>query len=367
MAIQNRTVREYLKHVGRSMGFWTVAMTLLGLFRYLGLHEEMGISIDPLYAPVYEKLKVLPGYVLGGLLLGLLYATIEFSFEKFLSRRISIALYTLLQAFIIFVAVIFVAELVSSIVLNALNLPLNLERGWWFKNKAFWPVLLYIPVASFVFSLLVIVSDKFGNSVFFRILMGYYKNPKEEDRVFLFIDLKDSTTIAEQVGHVMYSRLIQDCFYDLNEIGPRFGAEIYQYVGDEAILSWSHERAASNLNCLRLFFAFQNKIQEKAEYYEQRYGVVPVFKAGLHGGVITAAEVGVVKKELAYHGDVVNTAARIQGEYNRFGEFILVSEGLLERLDPAPAFSPRFVGKTLLKGKQNEVSVFAVDPSESKD
>ena len=44
------------------------------------------------------------------------------------------------------------------------------------------------------------------------------------------------------------------------------------------------------------------------------------------------AEVGVVKKEVAYHGDVINTSARIQAECNKHKVPILISEELLNDL-----------------------------------
>lgn len=46
----------------------------------------------------------------------------------------------------------------------------------------------------------------------------------------------------------------------------------------------------------------------------------PEFKAGLSLGLVTVAEVGELKTEFAYHGDVLNTAARIEGyciEFNK--------------------------------------------------
>ena len=62
---------------------------------------------------------------------------------------------------------------------------------------------------------------------------------------------------------------------------------------------------------------FKSNNFQRREYYEQEYGVYPEFKAGLHGGALMVAEVGSVKKELAYHGDVINTSARIQAECNK--------------------------------------------------
>ncbi|MCP4713222.1 MAG: hypothetical protein GY869_31715, partial [Planctomycetes bacterium] len=82
------------------------------------------------------------------------------------------------------------------------------------------------------------VSDKFGQGVLVNFLLGKYHQPKEEERIFMFLDLKSSTTYAEKLGHLRYSRLIQDCFFDITEVILRHDAVIYQYVGDEVILSW---------------------------------------------------------------------------------------------------------------------------------
>ena len=173
------------------------------------------------------------------------------------------------------------------------------------------------------------------------------------------MDLKSSTAIAEQLGHFEYSQLIQDCFYDLNEVTPKYEAEIYQYVGDEAVLSWSYNRGLSKTNCLHLFFEFQDKIKLKAPFYLKKYGLLPEFKAGIHGGNVMVSEVGVIKKELAYHGDVVNTTSRIQGECNRYGVPILISEKLLADLN-MNGFGSKFMGNVLLKGKQKEVKIHTV-------
>jgi adenylate cyclase len=34
----------------------------------------------------------------------------------------------------------------------------------------------------------------------------------------------------------------------------------------------------------------------------------------MHGGAVTAGEIGIVRKEIVYSGDVLNTTARIQAE-----------------------------------------------------
>ena len=116
----------------------------------------------------------------------------------------------------------------------------------------------------------------------------------------------------------------------------------------------------SNNNCVKLFFAFKQKLLTKKDYYTNKYGAFPEFKAGLHGGVLMVAEVGVVKKEVAYHGDVINTSARIQAQCNSYKVPILISEKLLKDLISDDFFSTKYLGDVLLKGKQKKVNIHTV-------
>ena len=58
------------------------------------------------------------------------------------------------------------------------------------------------------------------------------------DRAFMFLDLKSSTHLAEKLEHVSYSRLVQDCYAELTVPLIQYNAEVYQYVGDEVVLTW---------------------------------------------------------------------------------------------------------------------------------
>ncbi len=177
----------------------------------------------------------------------------------------------------------------------------------------------------------------------------------------MFLDLKDSTTIAEQLGHHKYSQFIQDCFFDLNDVVLDHDAEIYQYVGDEAVLSWPYKKGLAKNNCLGLFFAFQHQLELRKAYYLEKYGISPEFKAGLHGGTLMVAEVGSVKKELAYHGDVINTSARIQAECNTYHVSLLISEKLLKDLHIDEVSNSKSLGNVLLKGKHEEVKIHTIE------
>jgi len=208
------------------------------------------------------------------------------------------------------------------------------------------------------------INDYFGQGVLVNFLLGRYHSPKEEVRIFMFMDLKSSTSYAEEYGHIKYSNLIQDCFYDLTDIVYKRCARVYQYVGDEVILTWEIEKGIKNNNCIQTFFDFDRAIKKKEDYYANKYGLIPEFKAGLHYGDVIITEIGGAKEELAYHGDTVNTAARIQSVCNEREKKLIVSADLLsilndKELDKKYSFESE--GITHLKGKKHAVGIFSVE------
>jgi len=226
--------------------------------------------------------------------------------------------------------------------------------------------MTYYAMAVVVALFVVQVSEKFGPGVLLNFLFGKYHRPKEASRIFMFMDLKSSTAYAERLGHIQYSQLIQDCFYDLTDVVAKYGAQIYQYVGDEVVLTWDLKTGLRRAGCLRLFFDYDAEIRHKGDYYEKNFGLVPEFKASLHLGDVTVAEVGELKKELAYHGDVINTASRIQDKCNDYGARMLISEQMKAALGRTDEFAMELVGNVLLKGKARSVKIYKVEPDHSR-
>ena len=110
------------------------------------------------------------------------------------------------------------------------------------------------------------------------------------------------------------------------------------------------------------FFAYDALIKSKQNYYQSKYGIVPEFKAGLLLGNATIAEVGIIKKELEYHGDVLNTAARIQGKCNDFQKRLLISESMKIELENQHFFDFSGIGSVSLKGKTKSLNLYEVKP-----
>jgi len=224
------------------------------------------------------------------------------------------------------------------------------------QNYVFWLIVVIVTLIA------MLVNDKYGPGVFRSFIMGKYFQPKREERIFMFLDLRQSTAIAEQLGESRYFDFLKDAFSHATPAILNSKGEIYQYVGDEIVLSWKEEVGAQNAKCLQCFFEIQKIFREKADYYKEKYsGIVPEFKAGLHYGFVMVGEIGIVKRDIAYSGDVLNTTSRIQDKCNELGVDILFSKYLLDKIKSLPdAYHPRQIGKMLLRGKHEAVMLYTV-------
>ena len=206
------------------------------------------------------------------------------------------------------------------------------------------------------------VNDKYGPGVFKSFILGKYFHPKREERIFMFLDLRGSTSIAEKLGEEKYFNFLKDTFKDVTPAILNSQGQIYQYVGDEIVISWKTDSGTKNANCLQCFFDIEKSLLEKAAYYQENYnGIIPKFKAGLHYGAVMVGEIGIVKRDIVYSGDVLNTAARIQSKCNELGQVIIISKFLLEKLEPLPTrFESIELGEMDLRGKQKSVLLNSV-------
>lgn len=205
------------------------------------------------------------------------------------------------------------------------------------------------------------VNEKYGPGTFFKLLTGKYHFPKEEERIFMFLDMKSSTSIAEKLGHVKFHSLLVQFFRDISDPILPFHGEIYQYVGDEMVITWTLKEGIRDHVFIRCFFAMKVALQKKKESYEKAYGVVPEFKAGVHFGKVNVGEIGEIKKDLVYSGDVLSTASRIQSRCNELNSELLISKTLLDLQPPfPPEYATESKGEISLRGLTEKVELIAV-------
>jgi len=354
----NTKTKQFTILLFQSITFWIGAFFLFTTFRFSGLDEYVNFFFDveyDIHISIWYNLALILGLVIG-----VFYALIEYLFQNFLLKKSALGLVIISKTGIYLVLMIIILRVLSILAENDMDLDFPNDNGWWITNQWFWITVLYFMIGSLLFSFLKIANEKFGKGVFIKMLLGTYRKPQEEKRIFMFLDLKDSTRIAETLGHYKYSEFIQDCFLDLNRIIEKNDAEIYQYVGDEAVLTWPYDKGVYKSKCVDLYFAFQEQISRRKQYYQSKYKQTPKFKAGLHGGKLMIAEVGTVKKELAFHGDVINTTARIQGECNTYEASLLISESLLNDVHLKSVYENNALGNINLRGKQDKIAIYSI-------
>jgi adenylate cyclase len=109
-----------------------------------------------------------------------------------------------------------------------------------------------------------------------------------------------------------------------------------------------------------------DRLESKKDEFLKTYGVIPKFKAGISLGRVTVAEVGELKTEIAYHGDVLNTTARIEGYCNTFSKALLASESLVKALEnSSQQFSFQYLAEVELRGKEGTYAIYSCEKKRS--
>ncbi len=191
--------------------------------------------------------------------------------------------------------------------------------------------------------------------------MGESIKPHLLEKGFMFIDLNEATAIAEKLGSEKYANLLRDCFRLLNELVAFTPFEIYQYVGDEAVITWKSDEPNADLMALHLFSDFKAYLQENSQVFGTTYHLQPKFKCAIHSGVVVQSEIGGEVKHLVYHGDVLNTTARLLSQCHRHKTDLIISQNALKNRERvAEHFMFQFITYSSLKGKENSVNAYIV-------
>jgi adenylate cyclase len=226
------------------------------------------------------------------------------------------------------------------------------ETVWLLEKTPEWIILFILT------QLWIEINEKYSPGVFFDILWGRYTQPKDEKRIIMFIDMKDSTRIAEKLGHKDYYKFIRDFIFYISTGIMEYGGRIYQYVGDEIVISWTQSRRNAQKALYALIEA-RKQMHKHLENFKTQYNITPEFKAAIHVGVVTIGEIGVLKRDLVMSGDTMNTAARIRTACNELNQKFIVSKDFLD-LIRMKNYQVENLGPIDLKGKNSSVELFAL-------
>ena len=357
--------RRYLKQAFLFACIWLLFGLVYGLVEQ-GLLGR--IDLYPTTHNQYDFETSLTYACIGGFLMGFLHGWVEVTWlgKKFTKSPLWIKVVLKTLFYLVFI-IIFLTMLTLSVNSNRFDLspfhPTVIQSVKKFMNSfAFWSVVIYIGFGITMAMLFVEISSYLGSGVFLNFVLGKYHTPKRESRIFMFLDMKSSTTIAEQLGHSKYFQLLKEYYADMANAILETSGEIYQYVGDEIVVTWPEKSGLYGNNCIECFFRISRDMEKRRSHYMRKFNFFPTFKAGYHIGLVTTGEIGVLKKEIIYTGDVLNTTARIQAECNRYDVRILLSEQLVNQLAKSESYEFKKMDNLKLRGKRELIQLYALAP-----
>ncbi len=311
---------------------------------------------------VVIRSELSPGSLVRGAMRGSFIGIVVWSFEIILEygplgerlRRapfaISLVLRTLASTTVLTAAII-----TSRAVLSSRGHPME----QWFAS-GFFRDTGFALVAVFVVHFIVQVRRIVGGRVLANFILGRYYRPANEKRIFMFLDIAGSTQLAQRLGDVGAHAMVTRFFFDIAEPVLAFGGETHRYIGDEVVITWPMLDKVKNARCVNCYIAICKRIAAVEPFYKREFGIVPSFRVGLHGGPVVAGECGDDKREIVYFGDTVNTAKRIEEACRDFNQTMLISGDLLNRIELPPEHKVESLGKTVLRGREQEIELFSV-------
>ncbi len=329
-------------------------------------HAAIGDQSNSLDTAVQLEPDVLLFALVGITLIGLSVGVIEVLFLNRLFNKKSFFV-KILSKFIIYNIFFSLVILVTFPIAASLELDVSIwnQQVWDKYVNFFFSITNLSAMSQIMFSLLMSllyaeIHDHLGQNVLLNFFTGKYHKPLAETRIFMFADMKASTTIAENLGHIRYFELLRSYYYDLSNAIVNNHGEVYQYIGDEIVISWTLKNGIAKNYCLNCFFDMKADLAKRKETYLKTYGVFPDFKAALHFGEVTTGEIGALKKEIFFTGDVLNTTARMQSLCGTYGVDLLVSKKLINELDVNNAYTIKTIGEPQLRGKNDTIDLVTI-------
>jgi len=198
-----------------------------------------------------------------------------------------------------------------------------------------------------------------GNNLFY-LITGRYRRPVIENRVFMFLDMKDSTSLVTRLGALKTRELIGKLFYDISQPITDHGGDIYRYTGDGLVATWTYH---DDQNLGFLVDVVDDVIQavtDQSEHYLRHFDHQPQFRVGMHCGGIVISEEGDLKRAIGYYGETIHIAARLEQEAKSSNRDVLLSNKLAAQM-PDHRQRLKLIGCTRLQGIHEPVEIYELD------
>lgn len=333
---------------------WSLMAVVISVYDHLVLLTENTMGPSPGYSFSFILLmnivRAIVGALIGGSFL-VFYINVKYQDKPYA--------YTIIAVSISFILIIFLISILIGFLKSFFNISettfiRSVFEPTRMKNMVIWSIIVGLT------QLFLQLNSKFGYGIFWNLLRGKYNTPKEEHRIFMFLDLNSSTTIAERLGDEKYHAFLKDFYADITNPVLDNKGEIYQYVGDEVVIAWKYPEGVYDSKCINCFFQLKDHLNKVRKHYAEKYGLFPEFKAGIHIGRVIVGEIGIIKRDITYSGNVLNTTSRMVSKCKEFGVEIITSQELLKVLKINQKYKVKNLGAIELRGKEEKVYLAAL-------
>ena len=337
--------------------FWTIADFFVFLVQMSS--DTFQFKYDDINALTYKTILLRElNVLLVSLLIGFLLVSVLPRFFRHASPAVNLIVKTLILI-IAGLVMSFLIYITYEMIIGHRTFLASIKRFYHNTFHAAWiiPKMVEWSILYVITQLAIEVNEKYSPGAFFDIIIGKYLKPREEERIIVFIDLRNSTPIAEKLGKE-YFEFIRDFIFCISAGVMEHNGRIYQYVGDE-IVAWWPSSSINARKAVQALIESRKILNINNDIFKLNYDIVPEYKAGMHTGKVTVGQVGIARKELVMSGDTINTASRIRSACNDLNQKFLVSKEIIELLQMKD-WQTESMGEVDLKGKNDNIELFAL-------
>ncbi|XOV94998.1 MAG: hypothetical protein ACFHWX_09865 [Bacteroidota bacterium] len=221
--------------------------------------------------------------------------------------------------------------------------------------------ILYSLLFAFSINFTRMISRKMGQGMLVSFITGTFYQPLVQNRIIMFLGIKNVNEFSDRLNEFDFFDFLNDFFFDITTPIVLHQGIIYEYVEDQIVITWRPEKGIFQANCIRAFFAVVYKLETRKEYYYERYGMIPDTFASIHNGKLVRSEIGKIKTQIVFHGDAMNTTARLLSKCKELGKQLIVSKELMSKIDLPLLYYSEDLGYFNLKGKLDKIGILSIE------
>lgn len=225
-------------------------------------------------------------------------------------------------------------------------------------------VIIYTLALAFVASFTYQLSRKMGQGMFLNFVTGRFYQPVVDEKIFMFLQIHNSDQVIKKIGRLNFHELLKEVSYRITPVILAHYGIIHHYVEDEIVVYWSKSKGYKNAHCVRLFYAIHHHFEGIKQEMYSKYEAFPVFYAAIHAGEVVQGEIGEIKSEIAFYGDVMNTASRMLALCHSLSKPVLVSGEVRSNTTLPSIFQWVDCDSQVLRGKRSDTHLFSLEEVE---